>query len=84
MVQLGTVALHLDLTLGELGPVVRSVKGFHVFKVQNRRTGDDYTYDEIKERLRVYLEQLQLEKADDTGMKGIRDSAYVEIKTWSR
>jgi len=42
------------------------------------------SYDEVKERLRVYLEQQQLEKAYDTWMKGIRDSAYVEIKTWSR
>ena len=73
-----------SLKVGELSRVVRSVKGFHVFKVLNRRTGDDYTYDEIKERLRVYLEQQQLEKAYDTWMKGIRDSAYVEIKTWSR
>jgi peptidyl-prolyl cis-trans isomerase SurA len=73
-----------SLKVGELSPVIRSAKGFHVFKVLNRRVGEDYTYDEIKDRLRSYLEQQQLEKAYDTWMKGIRDSAYVEIKTWSR
>jgi len=73
-----------SLKVGELSPVVRSAKGFHVFKVLNRRAGDEYTYDEIKDRLRTYLEQQQLEKAYDTWMKGIRDSAYVEIKTASR
>ena len=73
-----------SLKVGELSPVVRSAKGFHVFKVLNRRAGEDYTYDEIKDRLRGYLEQQQLEKAYDTWMKGIRDSAYVEIKGWSR
>jgi len=73
-----------SLKVGELSPVIRSAKGFHVFKVLNRRTGEDYTYDEIKDRLRAYLEQQQLEKAYDTWMKGIRDSAYVEIKTSSR
>jgi len=73
-----------SLKVGEVSPVVRSAKGFHVFKVLNRRAGEDYTYDEIKDRLKVYLEQQQLEKAYDTWMKGVRDSAYVEIKSWSR
>jgi peptidyl-prolyl cis-trans isomerase SurA len=73
-----------SLKVGELSPVVRSARGFHVFKVLNRRAGEDYTYDEIKDRLKTYLEQQQLEKAYDTWMKGIRDSAYVEIKSWSR
>ena len=73
-----------SLQVGQLSPVVRSGQGFHVFKVLNRRAGSDYTYDEIKDRLKTYLEQQELEKAYDTWMKGIRDSAYVEIKTWSR
>jgi len=73
-----------SLKVGEVSPVVRSAKGFHVFKVLNRRAGEDYSYDEIKDRLKVYLEQQQLEKAYDTWMKGVRDSAYVEIKSWSR
>jgi peptidyl-prolyl cis-trans isomerase SurA len=73
-----------SLKVGQLSPVVRSTKGFHVFKVLNRRAGEEYTYDEIKDRLRTYLEQQQLEKAYDTWMKGIRDSAYVEVKSWNR
>jgi peptidyl-prolyl cis-trans isomerase SurA len=73
-----------SLQVGALSPVVRSARGYHVFKVLNRRSGSDYTYDEIKDRLKGYLEQKDLEKAYDTWMKGIRDSAYVEIKAWSR
>ena len=73
-----------SLQVGQLSPVVRSGQGFHVFKVLNRRAGSDYTYDEIKDRLKTYLEQQELEKAYDIWMKGIRDSAYVEIKSWSR
>jgi len=42
-------------------------------QLQQRRLGDGQ-----------HLEQQQLEKAYDTWMKGIRDSAYVEIKTSSR
>lgn len=73
-----------SLEVGSVSQVVPSDRGFHIFKVENRRTGEDYTFDEIKDQLRTYLEQKKLEEAYDTWMAGIRDSAYVEIKAWDR
>lgn len=72
------------LEVGEISPVVRSARGFHVFKLLERRKGGEYAFDEIREQLRQYLEQKQLEEAYDKWMTAVRDSAYVEIKTWTR
>lgn len=72
------------LDVGGVSPVLQSERGFHVFKVTNRRTGGEFTYEEIKDRLRGFLEQKALTEAYDEWMVGIRDSAYVEIKTWER
>ncbi len=66
-----------------ISPVVRSNRGFHVFKILNRRSGGAYTYDEVQDRLKNYLEQQELEKAYDKWMTAVRDSAYVEIKAAS-
>ena len=73
-----------DLAPGEVSTVVRSDRGFHVFRMVERREGGDYTFDEIREQLRRYLESQKLQEAYDEWMVGIRDSAYVEIKTWKR
>lgn len=79
------VAKTLDtLAVGAVGPVVRSDRGFHVFKVINRQHGGTYEYEEIEDRLRVMVEQEKLEEVYDGWMQGIRDSAYIEIKHWDR
>jgi peptidyl-prolyl cis-trans isomerase SurA len=79
------VAAVLDsVDVGDTSPVVESDLGFHVFKVLNRRSGGEYAYDEIKDRLRGFLEQKELEKVYDDWLAAVRDSAYVEIKTWER
>ena len=72
------------LEVGGVSPVLTSDRGFHVFRVTNRRTGGEFTYEEIKDQLRGFLEQKKLTEAYDEWMVGIRDSAYVEIKAWER
>ncbi len=67
---------------GGISPVVRSDRGFHVFKVLDIRAGGAYDFDEIKDKLKDYVTQQQLEKQYDKWMAAVRDSAYVEIKTW--
>lgn len=73
-----------SLEVGAVSPVVESDLGFHVFKILNRRSGGEYAYDEIKDRLRSFLEQKELEKVYDEWLAAVRDSAYVEIKAWER
>jgi len=72
------------LEVGAVSPVVASDQGFHVFKVKNRRSGGEYEFEEIKDRLHGFLEQKELEKVYDEWMAGIRDSSYIEIRTWVR
>jgi len=73
-----------SLEVGEVSAVLSTQQGFNVFKIMNRKSGEEFTYEEIKDRLRTFLEQKKLEEAYDKWMTGIRDSSYVEIKTWSR
>lgn len=73
-----------SLKTGDVSPVVETDRGFHVFKLQDRRKGGAYEFEEIKDRLQGYLEQKELEKVYDQWLAGVRDSAYVEIKTWDR
>jgi peptidyl-prolyl cis-trans isomerase SurA len=68
--------------VNNISPVVPSDRGYHVFKILNRRAGGAYDFDEIRDQLRGYLEQQELEAAYDEWMAGVRDSAYVEIKGW--
>jgi peptidyl-prolyl cis-trans isomerase SurA len=68
--------------VNNISPVLPSDRGFHVFKIKNRRGGGAYQFDEIRDQLRGYLEQQELEAAYDKWMSGVRDSAYVEIKAW--
>lgn len=79
------VAALLDtLAVGDVSPVVESDRGFHVFKILDRRAGGAYDYEEIKDQLRTYLEQKKLEEVYDEWLASVRDSAYVEIKAWQR
>ena len=72
------------LEVGEVSTVTASDRGFHVFKVLNRRSGGEFEFEEIKDRLRTFLEQKKLEEVYDEWMTGVRDSAYVEIRAWNR
>jgi peptidyl-prolyl cis-trans isomerase SurA len=71
-----------SLGVNGLSPVITSERGFHVFKILDRRTGGAYEFDEISDQLKSLLEQQELEEAYDEWMSAVRDSAYVEIKTW--
>jgi peptidyl-prolyl cis-trans isomerase SurA len=72
------------LEVGEVSTVTASDRGFHVFRVLNRRSGGEFEFEEIKDRLRTFLEQKKLEEVYDEWMTGVRDSAYVEIRAWNR
>jgi peptidyl-prolyl cis-trans isomerase SurA len=79
------VAAELDtLEIGAVSSVIRSDRGFHVFKILERREGGDYPFVQIQERLRQFLEAQKLETAYDKWLEAVRDSAYVEVKAWSR
>jgi len=71
-------------TVGSFTEVVETDRGYHIFLLENRRHGDAFTYDEIKEQLLLFLQQKQLEEAYDEWLTAVRDSAYIEIKVWEK
>lgn len=73
-----------SLQIGAISGVVQTERGFHVFKLLDRREGGEYDFDEIRERLIGFLEQQELEEAYGKWLASVRDSAFVEVKTWSR
>ena len=76
--------INLTLEVGEISPVLRSDRGFHVFRVTERRVGGELGFEEVRDRLRQHIEQQRLELAYDAWLEAVRDSAYVEVKAWSR
>jgi peptidyl-prolyl cis-trans isomerase SurA len=82
---LSEVTAALDtLAVGGISPVIRSDRGFHVFRLVERREGGQYAFEEIRERLHQLIESQELEKAYDEWLAAVRDSAYVEVKAWTR
>jgi len=79
------VSAQLDsLGVGDVSRVVRSERGFHVFQLLERREGGEMSFEEIRDRLRQFMEQQKLEEAYTTWLNAVKDSAYVEIIAWSR
>ncbi len=73
-----------SLTVGDFSDVVQTERGYHVFRLEERRTGGPFSFDEIRDRLRGLLEQQELQVVYDEWMTALRDSAYIEIKAWTR
>ena len=73
-----------ELELEALSPVVEAPDGFHIFQVLARRAGGEYTYEEIEGQLRQFLENQKFEEAYGEWLTAVRDTSYVEIKTWTR
>jgi peptidyl-prolyl cis-trans isomerase SurA len=71
-----------SLEVGELSQVVRGPRGFHVFKLLERKQGGAYTYEEIQDRLFAYVEQEKLQVEYDKWIAAVRETTYVEVKAW--
>jgi len=68
------------LPLGGISEPVRTKFGWHVIKVEERRTGAPKPYDELKDQLRERLTRAQLEKYTDQYVQELRAGASVDVK----
>jgi peptidyl-prolyl cis-trans isomerase SurA len=68
------------LEIGGISDVVKSPNGFHVFKLLTRTSSRQTTLADVREPLRRYLEQIELEKRFDTYVNELRKQFYVEIR----
>jgi peptidyl-prolyl cis-trans isomerase SurA len=65
------------LGAGELSEVVASEAGFHVFKVLAREGGGEYTYEEVKDRLRMKMLDERAADLSQEYVDGIRKNYFV-------
>ena len=65
---------------GGVTSVVRSNAGFHLFKVLSRTQSDAATFDTVKDTLRRYLEQREVEQRYRTYLADLRKKFYVDLK----
>jgi peptidyl-prolyl cis-trans isomerase SurA len=65
---------------GGITSVVRSNAGFHLFKVLSRTESNTASFDTVKDPLRRYLEQREVEQRYRAYLADLRKKFYVDIK----
>jgi parvulin-like peptidyl-prolyl isomerase len=65
---------------GGVTSVVRSSAGFHIFKVLSRTDSNTASFDTVKESLRRYLEQREVESRYRTYLADLHKKFFVDIK----
>lgn len=63
--------------IGDVGPLVETQFGFHIVKVETRTEAGGVKLDEVKERLRNFLENQKRQGAAMKYVKGLREAAKV-------
>lgn len=69
-----------SVAVGGVTEVVRSNAGFHLFKVLARTQSNAASFDGVKDSLRRYLEQREVERRYRTYLADLRKKFYVDIK----
>jgi peptidyl-prolyl cis-trans isomerase SurA len=69
-----------SVQVGGVSSVIRSQDGFYLFKVVARTESRSASYDEVKENLRRYLEQVEVEKRYRSYLADLRKRFHVELK----
>jgi peptidyl-prolyl cis-trans isomerase SurA len=81
----GTIQKQLEdaafqLKDGELSPLVRAGPGFHLLKVEGRRTGGGRTYEEAAEEIRLRLFDEQASASRAQYLEQLKKDAHVDVK----
>jgi len=66
--------------IGEITEPLLTAAGWYVFQVVDRVEGHRYTYDELKDDLRRYVENQKIEVALAAYIEGLRETFFVDIK----
>lgn len=69
-----------SVAVGGVTAVVRSNAGFHLFKVLARTQANAASFDDVKDALRRYLEQREVERRYRTYLADLHKKFFVDIK----
>jgi len=68
------------LKSGEITDPVRSMDGFHILRVLERKGGEPKPFVEVQNRIRDEMMQAEAERQFQEWMKALKAKAYIEIK----
>lgn len=68
------------LPVGGVTEVIPMEIGYHIFKVEGKTPERDYTFDEIKDRLRQLVIQEKSQNEYDRWVEGLKKKTFVDIK----
>lgn len=66
------------LKQGQLSPVLRSKKGLHLYKIEEREEASARSFEEVKEELMQQIYQTKLEKATKSWVEEVRKRSFIE------
>ena len=69
-----------SVAVGGVTRVVRSTQGFHLFKIVSRNEARAASFDDVKDNLRRWLEQRELESHYRTYIADLRKKFHVDMK----
>ena len=69
-----------SVQVGSVTRVVRSIQGYHLFKLVARSDAHAATFDDVKDTLRRWMEQRQLEIRYRTYIADLRKKFHVDVK----
>jgi peptidyl-prolyl cis-trans isomerase SurA len=65
---------------GEISDPVKSMDGFHILRVPERKGGEPRPFVEVQNRIRDEMMQVEAERQFQEWMKALKAKAYIEIK----
>jgi parvulin-like peptidyl-prolyl isomerase len=67
--------------VGEITEPVLTPVGWYVFQVQERVAGHMYTYEELRDQLRMLVENTQIESALAEYVQRLRERFFIDEKS---
>ena len=75
-----TISVTPLIHIGDLLHLVKARAGFHILKVDERRTGGAKTFDEVKEEIRDRLTNEQVDTFRNQYVADLRRDALIEVR----